>query len=76
MGPKALYVGAEVPAEDLIWQDPIPAATYQTIDAADVDALKAQILATVKIKWRHKSCNSIQFKIHNFVVFSGMELHL
>jgi catalase-peroxidase len=46
MGPKALYLGPEVPAEELIWQDPIPAATYKMIDAADIDALKAQILAT------------------------------
>ncbi len=46
MGPKALYLGAEVPAEELIWQDPIPAATYQQIDAADITALKADILAT------------------------------
>jgi len=46
MGPKALYLGPEVPAEELIWQDPIPAATYKMIDAADIDVLKAQILAT------------------------------
>ncbi|WP_026752104.1 catalase/peroxidase HPI [Sediminibacterium sp. C3] len=46
MGPKALYLGSEVPAEELIWQDPIPAATYQQIDAADITALKADILAT------------------------------
>lgn len=46
MGPKALYLGAEVPAEDLLWQDPIPAATYKMIDAADIDHLKAKILAT------------------------------
>lgn len=46
MGPKALYLGAEVPAEELIWQDPIPAATYKQIDAADITALKAEILAT------------------------------
>ncbi|HLD52892.1 MAG TPA: catalase/peroxidase HPI [Sediminibacterium sp.] len=46
MGPKALYLGPEVPSEELIWQDPIPAATYKTIDAADIEALKAQILAT------------------------------
>ena len=46
MGPKALYLGAEVPAEELIWQDPIPAANYQQIDAADITALKADILAT------------------------------
>jgi catalase-peroxidase len=46
MGPKSLYLGSEVPAEDLIWQDPIPVADYDTIDAADVAALKANILAT------------------------------
>lgn len=46
MGPKALYLGAEVPAEDLIWQDPIPAANYKQIDAADITTLKAEILAT------------------------------
>jgi catalase-peroxidase len=42
MGPKACYLGAEVPAEDLIWQDPVPAAEYVPSDA-DVDALKAAI---------------------------------
>jgi catalase-peroxidase len=46
MGPKSLYLGSEVPAEDLIWQDPIPVADYDTIDAADIAALKANILAT------------------------------
>ncbi|MDZ4309388.1 MAG: catalase/peroxidase HPI [Cypionkella sp.] len=46
MGPKVLYLGSEVPAEDLIWQDPIPAATGAAIDAADVAALKAQILGS------------------------------
>ncbi|MGA0541485.1 catalase/peroxidase HPI [Neotabrizicola sp. VNH66] len=46
MGPKVLYLGPEVPEEDLIWQDPIPAATAPQIDAADVAALKAQILST------------------------------
>lgn len=46
MGPKSLYLGPEVPSEELIWQDPIPAATYQMIDAADIENLKAQILAT------------------------------
>lgn len=46
MGPKALYLGSEVPAEDLIWQDPIPAADYETINDADIAALKASILAT------------------------------
>jgi catalase-peroxidase len=44
MGPKVNYLGAEVPAEDLIWQDPIPAADHPLIDAADIAALKAEIL--------------------------------
>ncbi|HEY9038064.1 MAG TPA: catalase/peroxidase HPI [Roseovarius sp.] len=44
MGPKSRYLGKDVPAEDLIWQDPIPAADYETIDAGDIAALKAQIL--------------------------------
>ena len=46
MGPKALYLGTEVPAEDLIWQDPIPAVDHALIDAADIAALKAKILAS------------------------------
>jgi catalase-peroxidase len=46
MGPKARYVGAEVPAEDLIWQDPIPAPYYAKIDDADVASLKNAIMAT------------------------------
>jgi catalase-peroxidase len=46
MGPRALYLGSEVPAEVLIWQDPIPAVTYKTIDNQDVAQLKADILAT------------------------------
>lgn len=46
MGPRARYLGPEVPAEELIWQDPIPAATYQQIDDQDITALKAQILAS------------------------------
>jgi catalase-peroxidase len=46
MGPKARYLGSEVPAEDLIWQDPIPAADHPLVDAADVAALKAKILAS------------------------------
>ncbi|HWU63509.1 MAG TPA: catalase/peroxidase HPI [Ensifer sp.] len=44
MGPKARYIGPEVPAEDLIWQDPIPAVDHPLIDAADIKALKAKIL--------------------------------
>ena len=43
MGPKIRYLGSDVPAEDLIWQDPIPKADYAPIDAADVAALKQKI---------------------------------
>ena len=46
MGPRARYVGPEVPAEVLIWQDPIPAINYTLIDATDIEALKAKVLAT------------------------------
>ena len=46
MGPKVRYLGPEVPAEDLIWQDPIPKADYAAIDAADVTALKGKISAS------------------------------
>lgn len=46
MGPKACYHGPEVPAEDLIWQDPIPAVNHKLVDAADVAALKKQVLAS------------------------------
>ncbi len=46
MGPRARYLGPEVPAEDLIWQDPVPAANSGVIDAGDIDALKAQIAAS------------------------------
>jgi catalase-peroxidase len=46
MGPKSRYLGAEVPKEDLIWQDPVPPVDHQLIDAHDVDALKQQILAS------------------------------
>lgn len=44
MGPKSLYLGAEVPAEDLIWQDPLPVADHPIVDAADVAGLKSKIL--------------------------------
>ena len=44
MGPKARYLGPEVPAEDLAWQDPLPEPTGTPIDAADIAALKATIL--------------------------------
>ena len=43
MGPKVRYLGPDVPAEDLIWQDPIPAADYAQIDESDVPALKQEI---------------------------------
>ena len=46
MGPRSRYVGSEVPAEVLIWQDPIPAVTHQLIDATDIAALKTKILAS------------------------------
>lgn len=46
MGPRARYLGPEVPQEVLIWQDPIPAVTYATIDEGDIAALKANILAS------------------------------
>jgi catalase-peroxidase len=46
MGPKARYIGSEVPKEDLIWQDPLPKANYKAVDAKDIAALKAKILAS------------------------------
>ncbi len=44
MGPRARYLGPEVPAEELIWQDPIPAMNHPLIDAQDIQQLKGQIL--------------------------------
>nr|HPJ53809.1 catalase-peroxidase [Flavobacteriales bacterium] len=46
MGPKSLYLGPEVPEEDLIWQDPIPAVDHTLIDDTDIAALKAKVLAS------------------------------
>jgi catalase-peroxidase len=46
MGPRSRYLGPEVPAEELIWQDPIPAVNHPLVDAQDVDALKTRILAS------------------------------
>ena len=46
MGPRALYLGPEVPAEELIWQDPIPAVAHELIDDQDIAALKGKILAS------------------------------
>ncbi|BFO17816.1 catalase/peroxidase HPI [Streptomyces sp. KM77-8] len=46
MGPKSLYLGPEVPAETLLWQDPLPERAHDLIDAADTAALKERILAS------------------------------
>ena len=46
MGPKARYLGPEVPAEELIWQDPVPAVNHPLVDAQDIAGLKAKILAS------------------------------
>jgi len=46
MGPRARYLGPEAPGEELIWQDPIPAIGYKLVDAKDVAALKAKVLAS------------------------------
>ncbi|MCX5252633.1 catalase/peroxidase HPI [Streptomyces canus] len=46
LGPKSLYLGPEVPAETLLWQDPLPQAEGETIDAGDVASLKAKVLET------------------------------
>ncbi len=62
MGPKVRYLGPDVPSEDLIWQDPIPAADAPAIDAGDLDDLKQAILASglapadlVKAAWASAS---------------------
>ena len=46
MGPKVRYLGSEVPEENLIWQDPVPAVDHALVDASDISQLKASILAT------------------------------
>jgi catalase-peroxidase len=46
MGPRSLYLGAEVPKEELVWQDPIPAVNHPLVDANDVAALKTAVLAS------------------------------
>ena len=46
MGPKVRYLGPEVPSEDLIWQDPVPAVDHELINDKDVESLKAKILET------------------------------
>ena len=46
MGPRARYLGPEVPAEELIWQDPIPAVDHTLVDDEDIAALKKKVLAS------------------------------
>ncbi|WP_405615696.1 catalase/peroxidase HPI [Streptomyces sp. NBC_01511] len=46
MGPVSQYLGPEVPAETLVWQDPLPEVTHELVDAEDIDTLKEQILAS------------------------------
>jgi catalase-peroxidase len=46
LGPRARYLGVEVPAEELLWQDPIPAVTHKLIDENDIVALKSKLLAS------------------------------
>ena len=46
MGPRSRYLGPEVPAEELIWQDPVPVVDHELIDAQDIAALKGKILAS------------------------------
>ena len=46
MGPRSRYLGTEVPEEELLWQDPVPAATHELIDDQDIAALKGKILAS------------------------------
>ena len=46
MGPRSRYLGAEVPEEDLLWQDPVPAVTHELIDEQDIADLKGKILAS------------------------------
>ena len=46
MGPRARYVGNDIPEEELLWQDPVPAVDYELIDAKDIAELKAEILAS------------------------------
>ena len=46
MGPKSRYLGPEVPAEDLIWQDPVPAVDHPLVDAADIAELKKRVMAS------------------------------
>lgn len=45
MGPRSRYLGPEVPKEAMIWQDPLPEATYKMIDQSDISKLKSSILS-------------------------------
>lgn len=62
MGPKSRYLGKRVPKEDLIWQDPVPAVDHPLVDANDIAALKAKVLASglstaelVRVAWASAS---------------------
>lgn len=62
MGPKALYVGDEIPAEDLLWQDPVPKGDFDKLSDKDIQRLKSQILETglnvpelVRVAWASAS---------------------
>src|ERR1700759_5012318 len=46
MGPKVRYLGPEVPSEELIWQDPVPAADHELVDATDIAGLKRELLSS------------------------------
>ncbi|MEO3408050.1 catalase/peroxidase HPI [Mucilaginibacter sp. CAU 1740] len=46
LGPRVLYLGADVPAEELLWQDPIPAVDHKLVDESDIAALKGKILGS------------------------------
>lgn len=46
MGPKCLYLGPEVPEEELIWQDPVPAVDHELVDTVDIEMLKKRVLAS------------------------------
>ena len=52
MGPRARYLGPEVPAEELIWQDPVPRIDHPLVDDQDVAALKAKVLASWPLRLR------------------------
>jgi catalase-peroxidase len=46
LGPRARYIGSEIPTEELIWQDPVPKADHKLVDAKDIAGLKTKILAS------------------------------